>query len=111
MVVHCRYSGGEPADAEVLVYSPAAPDRVYQRLRTDVRGLASFVPDTDGLWLLVADDGVGHRTHLEISVNEEGVAIGTSGASTPSLRDLAVFGLLGLALLAWWKLRRRTETG
>lgn len=74
VVVDCHYSGGEPADAEVLVYSPAEAGRAFQRQRTDLRGLASFVPDVPGVWRVVADDGLGHRVVLEVDVSAVGLA-------------------------------------
>ena len=107
VVVRCLYSSGEPADAEVLVYSPTEPARIYQRLRTDLRGRASFVPDAAGLWRVVADDGLGHRTDVDVSVDAAGAAAGGRAGSGFAVRDLVVASLVGCALVAWWVLRRR----
>ena len=107
VVVRCQFSDDGPADAEVLVYSPAEPNRIFQRLRTDLRGRASFVPDAAGLWRVVADDGLGHRTELEVRVDEAGSLEGAPDASGFVWRDLATGGLIGCALAAWWLLRRR----
>lgn len=107
VVVRCQYSSGEPADAEVLVYSPAEPARIYQRLRTDLRGRASFVPDMEGQWRVVLDDGLGHRAEVDVSVDAAGGAAGGSAGTGFTIRDLAVAALVGCALLAWWVLRRR----
>ena len=105
-VVRCEYSSGEPADAEVLVYSPSEPARIYQRLRTDVRGRASFVPDAAGLWRVVVDDGLGHRTELEVSVDDAGGATGSSGGAAIAIRDIVVAGLV-LVPVVWWMIRKR----
>ncbi len=107
VVVLCQYSSGEPADAEVLVYSPAEPARIYQRLRTDMRGRASFVPDTTGLWRVVLDDGLGHRTEVDVSVDAAGEVTGRPPRTGLAVRDLVVAALVGSALVAWWVLRRR----
>ena len=101
MTVQCLYSNGEPADAEVEVYSPDAPDEAYQTLRTDPRGLASFVPDGAGTWLLVADDGMGHRVVHEVPVDIDSVpALPTEPSSSPSFRFLGL-AVLAVALAAW----------
>ena len=107
VVLACAYSNGDRADAEVLVYSPAEPGRIFQRLRTDLRGVASFVPDAAGTWRIVADDGMGHRVEREIEVSE-------AGASLPSRRQPAWLGaavvLVALAVpFAAWLARRRRE--
>lgn len=104
--VRCEYTNGDPVDAEVLVYSPSEPARIFQRLRTDLRGRASFVPDSAGLWRVVVDDGLGHREEVELSIDEEGIATapGDAGAGPLPARATAI---LALALGAWWLLRRR----
>lgn len=101
VTVRCLYSNGEPADVEVQVYSPDAADKAYQTLRTDPRGLASFVPDGTGTWLLVVDDGMGHRVVHEIPVDVEGVpALPTEPSWPLSFRVLGL-AVLAIALAAW----------
>ena len=105
VVLACAYANGDGADAELLVHSPAEPGRIYQRLRTDLRGVASFVPDVAGTWRVIADDGMGHRAELEIEVTDTGVFL-------PSGKRRAWLGpaLAAIALvLAAWFLRRRRE--
>ena len=106
VVVACFYEGGGPADAEVLVYSPAAPERIFQMQRTDLRGFAAFVPDTAGTWKVVADDGMGHRTELEVVIAEGEVA----EAVPRGVRwRTVVLALAALGLCAaWWGLRKRS---
>ena len=107
VVLRFQYSSGEPADGEVLVYSPAEPARIYQRLRTDLRGRASFVPDVAGLWRVVADDGLGHRSEVDVSVDASGGATGGPEGNGFAIRDFVVASLVACALVAWWMLRRR----
>ncbi len=109
VALRCVYTDGEPADAEVLVYSPAEPNRSYQRQRTDVHGRATFVPDASGEWRVVVDDGMGHRTQLTVAVDDNGIArvperdpwSGISGSL-----GLAAL-VLALLILALHALRRR----
>ena len=101
VVVACVYSSGDPADAEVLVYSPVEQGRIFQRLRTDIRGLASFVPDSPGTWRVVADDGMGHRTELELEVGDGEVSVTATGSSSWSAA-LAALALVAVMALAWW---------
>lgn len=101
VVVACAYMDGGPADAEVLVYSPAEPGRIFQRLRTDIRGLASFVPDTAGTWRVVADDGMGHRTELELAVEEGAVTMVSSSRPSWSVAHLAL-AVAALMIVGWW---------
>ena len=105
VVVACFYAGGDPADAEVLVYSPAEPGRIFQTQRTDLRGFASFVPDAAGTWRVVADDGMGHRTELEVVIaeGEEAQRVPQGTTWRPVALALAVLGLGA----AWWGLRNR----
>ena len=101
VVVACAYTDGDPVDAEVLVYSPAEPGRIFQRLRTDIRGLASFVPDTAGTWRVVVDDGMGHRTELQLAVEEGAVTEASDGRPSWSVAHL-VLAVAVLMLAGWW---------
>lgn len=101
IVVACAYTDGDPVDAEVLIYSPAEPGRIFQRLHTDIRGLASFVPDTAGTWRVVADDGMGHRTELELAVEEGTVTVVSSSTPSWSVSHLAL-AVAALVIVGWW---------
>ena len=109
VTIRCEYADGDPADAEVLVHSPAEPTRIFQRLRTDLRGRASFVPDAPGLWRVVADDGLGHRVELELPIDAAGVAAPPDDAGAVPAR-LALLAALAVAACAWWALRARKES-
>ncbi len=106
VVVRYAYANGDPADAEVSVYSPAEAGRMYQTLRTDPNGRASFVPDSPGRWRVVADDGMGHRAEAHVAVDAGGAARSESGTSL-SIRDL-VLAALAVAAVAVWLLRKRS---
>ena len=108
VVIGCVYSNGDRADAEVLVYSPDEPGRIFQRLRTDLRGNASFVPDADGVWRVVADDGMGHRKELAVTVKDRLATAPAKRKSKLSVRS-GVLALLALAVAAWWMLRKRAD--
>lgn len=107
IVIGCAYSNGDRADAEVLVYSPHEATRIFQRLQTDLRGNASFVPDADGIWRVVVDDGMGHREELEVIVEDSTATAHGRGANT-SLRSV-VLAVLALAIAGWWMLRKRVN--
>lgn len=105
VVVACFYGGGDAADAEVLVYSPAEPGRIFQTQRTDIRGFASFVPDTAGTWRVVVDDGMGHRTELEVVIGE-GEEAEALPRGMPWRTVILAIAVLGLGV-AWRGLRNR----
>lgn len=110
VVVRCVFTSGEPAEAEVLVYSPAEPDRIFQMLRTDLRGFASFVPDAPGDWRVVADDGMGHRTFLDVPIAEPGAPVaGPGGLRSQLLRYFGAVALLALFAAWLWRARRSRE--
>lgn len=98
VVVSCAYSGGGPAEAEVLVYSPREPGSLYQRQHTDLRGLASFVPDVPGVWRVVVDDGLGHRADLQVSI-QEGQAVALTGNGFPRGTHLVALVALLMAVI------------
>lgn len=98
------YGIGEPmADTDVVLSSPGG--EVWQRGRTDRTGRYSFVPDTPGEWVAVADDGQGHETRARVEIGAEAGAP-EAGASPTRIRlppgllvGLLVVSLIGNALL------------
>jgi uncharacterized GH25 family protein len=102
------YTDGEPMlFAKVKVFSPSSPDAPVQESIADRAGYFSFIPFEAGEWRLTAEDGMGHRGTINISVNAEGGAgagsagaAGASGAGTSSRQPLALKIVLGLSLLA-----------
>ena len=109
MTVRCLYSNGEPADAEVQVYSPDAAAEAFQTLQTDPRGLVSFVPDSTGTWLVVVDDGVGHRVVHEVPVDGDGAPeLSTEPSWSELLRFLGA-AALAVLLVVWIRRNRGPE--
>ncbi|MDR1420903.1 MAG: hypothetical protein LBI86_11050 [Treponema sp.] len=57
--------------ARVKVYPPSTPDATVQESMTDRDGYFSFVPFEQGDWRLAAEDGMGHRGEIVITVTGE----------------------------------------
>jgi len=80
-VIIAEYTTGEPMSYAKVVIT--APDKKipFQIGRTDRNGRFCFYPDMPGKWMIVVEDGMGHRLemnlpvkhieHLEISGNTE----------------------------------------
>ncbi|HEX4871091.1 MAG TPA: hypothetical protein VFV27_02155 [Nevskiaceae bacterium] len=104
-----RYGVGEPmAQTELLLLD--ASGGVAQRLQTDALGRACVLADPPGPWRAVADDGLGHRVELPLSVSPEGVVGTGATARAVSLPPRLLLGLLLASLVAnawlWWRQRR-----
>lgn len=113
------YDDGEPmsyADAEIK--APGS-DTLFQKGRTDRNGCFMFLPDGQGVWQVVVQDGMGHRVGLDIEVGEEEQeaqkteAVHSPNASGRENRPLKIaaglsiiFGLSGV--LYGWQTRRKT---
>ena len=108
--VVCAYEAGLPASAEVRLVSPADPTRYREILQTDEEGAARFRPDAQGLWRLVADDGLGHRAELEFEVGEGGTVRVVGGPVPEGGTRWTLVALAGAALVwlgwHWWGRRR-----
>ena len=110
VTVRCAYTNGDPAQAEVLVHSPADATRYFAIIRTDQFGVAQFEPDAEGQWRLTVDDGLGHRANLRFTVDEEGAVRSTAGRAQQLGRYLALT-LVCVGLLVWWRrLKRKAST-
>ena len=112
--VTAMYDDGEPMGyAAVEVTSPAS-GIAFQTGRTDGNGQFAFLPNTEGDWEVVVEDGMGHRLALDIpvsgDVDEEETAAPTV-STTRQNRPMGVvagisviFGLCGF--FYGWKARR-----
>ncbi len=70
LVVQAAYSGHhEISGMKMMIYSPDS-EELYQEGKTDIHGKFSFTPDRTGTWKIVADDGMGHKKSIEISLIE-----------------------------------------
>ena len=106
VIVKCAYTNGDPAQAEVLVHSPADATRYFAIIRTDQSGVAQFEPDVAGQWRLTADDGLGHRASLRFAVGEDGGVRNADGRGLQLGRYLAL-ALVCAGLFAWWRRLKR----
>jgi nickel transport protein len=96
-VVTFYYSGGKAVSyAEVTVWSPANNSIEFQNGRTDKNGVFSFNPDTEGVWHIKVDDGLGHRVTAEYQVCSPSNQ-GLNYTKKPSSQLL--FAVLGVSLI------------
>jgi nickel transport protein len=106
--VRFGYTDGESMlFAAVKVYPPSTPDATVQESMTDRDGYFSFVPFESGDWRLTAEDGMGHRGEIVITVSDEAAA--TVQNTTPSGKlPTLIATVLGLSLIfnmfAFWYL-------
>jgi len=106
MGLQAVFSDGEPmAFAEVTVTAPDG--EIYQEGITDRAGQFLFRPDTAGAWTLTADDGLGHRVTLDLTVDEEGGVEVAPQRRSPGRLSGAVTGIsLVFGLFGVWALWR-----
>lgn len=103
--IEAIYDNGSPmALCDVSVFSPGDPENEYQTGITDPRGRFAFVPDTNGVWKVTVDDGMGHMVITEILVSQGGIQTGSrrSGIDRPTGAIIGVsmiFGLFGIYCL------------
>jgi hypothetical protein len=100
--VRFGYTDGEfMLFAKVKVYPPSTPDATVQESMTDRDGYFSFVPFEDGNWRLTAEDGMGHKGEIVVTVDEAaGAAPGAvvqNTASNKLSKPIAI--VLGLSLI------------
>ena len=104
--IEATYDDGRPmAFCDVAVFSPTDPANTYQSGETDPRGRFVFVPDTNGLWKLTVDDGMGHVVTAAVPVDatrpEAPAPQRRLSRPLGSLVGLSIiFGLFGIYALA-----------
>ncbi len=111
------YAGGEPmAFAKVKVINPQG--QTHQAGNADALGHFAWLPDQEGQWSAVAEDGMGHRGEISLAwarATPVPVASDAPGESPPQATWLArvsgglsvIFWLSGLAF--WWRGRRNRQ--
>jgi nickel transport protein len=109
--VRFGYTDGESMlFAAVKVYPPSTPDATVQESMTDRDGYFSFVPFEPGDWRLTAEDGMGHKGEIVITVSDETAAAAQNAAPSGKLPTF-IATLLGLSLIfnvfAFWYLMGR----
>jgi uncharacterized GH25 family protein len=102
--VRFGYTDGESMlFAKVKVFPPSSPDAAAQESIADRYGYFSFVPFENGEWRLTAEDGMGHRGEILITV-AEGTASETAGpvragTSRSGKLPVPIAAVLGLSLI------------
>lgn len=119
--ITAQYSDGEPMSwSEVRITAPDA-DIEFQNGRTDRNGRFMFLPDVQGAWNVVVQDGMGHRLALDVAVADEGASVpeqvrdishvghGKTNRTANILAGLGIiFGLYGF--FYGWKAGRKKMT-
>ncbi|MDR0685534.1 MAG: hypothetical protein LBF83_10465 [Spirochaetaceae bacterium] len=112
------YTDGEPMlFAKVKVYSPSRPDVTVQETIADRDGYFNFIPFEDGDWRLTAEDGMGHKGEIIVTVAGgagQGAAKTKEEAHAPASAGtlpMYIAIVLGLSLIcnvfAFWYLAGR----
>jgi hypothetical protein len=87
--------------AKVKVFPPSSPDAAAQESIADRDGYFSIVPFETGDWRLTAEDGMGHKGEIVITVSDEtvpeGSAVRNAAASHKLPTPVAI--TLGLSLI------------
>ena len=66
------YSTGEKMSyCEAKIFSPEDSKFAVQSLRTDEQGRVAFIPDKEGDWRVIVNDGQGHQCEAKIDITEE----------------------------------------
>lgn len=88
IVVQAAYSGHhEISGMKIMIYSPDSKE-LFQDGKTDIHGKFSFTPDRTGTWKIIADDGLGHKKSIELSLSERFFSHGEESAREVVLAEL-----------------------
>ncbi|MDR0878406.1 MAG: hypothetical protein LBN21_10160 [Treponema sp.] len=86
--------------AKIKVFPPSSSDAPAQESIADRDGYFSFVPFEGGDWRLTAEDGMGHRGEILITVDDEAGTAFTVQNTVPSNKLSAPIAIvLGLSLI------------
>jgi nickel transport protein len=87
--------------AKIKVFPPSSPDVPAQESIADRDGYFSFIPFENGSWRLTAQDGMGHKGEIVVTVATETEAAAADTAKAASAGKLPrLFGIvLGLSLI------------
>lgn len=101
--VRFTYSTGEIMSfARIRVYAPSRPDTETLQSITDRSGYYGFVPDEEGEWRITAEDGMGHKGEITLTVGAPGESAAAAPSGSGSDSGSAPLGLriiLGLSLI------------
>ncbi|NQS90434.1 hypothetical protein HQ584_11675 [Patescibacteria group bacterium] len=110
VIINVAYDDGEPMSyAEVKIFSPENKDIEHQNGRTDKNGCFAFLPDQNGKWRIIVNDGMGHGVVTGVEV-KEAMKIETTAKGWPRLQKLItgvsiIWGLAGL--IFYLKMRKK----
>ena len=99
--VEAVYDDGSPASfSEVKLYAPGSGAEPVFTGTTDRGGRFMFLPDTNGVWRLTVDDGMGHATQSEINWNGNEATSAPPSSRMPRWQGVVtglslLFGLFG----------------
>ncbi len=114
-VVSATYDDGSPMSfCDVSVFGPDSSEHPYQEGTSDRNGCFAFVPDTNGVWKITVDDGMGHILKARIDVDSTQSRRMDSTRHADRLGGVAVgigviFGCFGLYSMLARRLRARTN--
>ena len=97
--IEATYDDGSPmAFCDVEVLPPDSRPTAFQTGTTDPHGRFAFVPDTNGTWTVIVDDGMGHRTSAKVVVTAEGIESADNRPATarPAMALIGVCLIIGL---------------
>lgn len=93
------YSDGQPAAfAGIEVFAPGS-ETPYQSARADAQGGFAFIPASAGTWRVVMNDGMGHRTEVDLPLQHP-TDSAPPHTTTPAKASPQANLILGLSLLA-----------
>ena len=110
------YDDGLPMEYAKVSIKVADSELPHQTGGTDKNGIFCFVPDHEAQWLVVANDGMGHRQEVSVSVdtgnvsgNMDVVQENQVGGGNRIVKALCgIFGILGFAgLFSWHRSRNK----
>ena len=111
--IEVRYDDNTPMRySEVNVFSPSDKETAFQQGFTDKNGRFSFFPDTNGMWRMAVDDGMGHAVSEDIEIKEGMTLVRKNSPRFSRFQGIIVgvsviVGLFGLSsLFLPWRLSR-----
>lgn len=111
LVVRAAYSDGTPMRfAKVRVVN--SQGKTHQVGNADASGRFAWLPDREGEWRAIIDDGIGHRAEVVVEAGAPAPSAARAPGGPPSQAPLAralwglsaIFWLTGA--LFWWRGRR-----
>lgn len=118
-VVEAHYSSGEPMSYAKVTVKFKGVNLPFQSGYTDQNGYFAFIPDKEGEWSIIFEDGMAHRSELSVVVTPEEIidyrerknqhnSIYQSSIYLKLIVGLSlIFGIMGLLSLFFSKKRKK----